>query len=144
MSLSSVLKSGPVWFFCLFWDQLDWDWFFRFSKNAQTMTGLVETGARGHPSQLDCSCNRFFSKTVGFYFIYYWFCSYVVLFKSQYANHIYLHMWLSCHTHYSLATTMQHNNNDHPPASTTTTTSTTPIHHYCHNMMTTTFIATTP
>ena len=109
------VQSSPV-FLPFFWHQLDWDQFFRFSKNAWTMTGLVETGARGCPLQLDCSCDQFFSKTVSFYFIYYWFHSYVVLFKSQHANHIYLHMWLSCHTHSSLATTMQHNNK-WPPTS---------------------------
>ena len=61
--MDSVLKSGLVCFFCLFWHQPDCDQFFSVSENGQTVTGLILTSARGCPTQPDCSCDWFFTKT---------------------------------------------------------------------------------
>ena len=59
----SVLKSGLVWFFCLFWHQPDCDQLFSVSKNGRTMTGPILTGVQGCPTQPDHSCDQFFAKT---------------------------------------------------------------------------------
>ena len=43
---TSVLKSGPVWFFCLFWHEPDQDRSFRFKKIVGPQLQLLMTGCR--------------------------------------------------------------------------------------------------